>query len=315
MKEHQIFTRAFWEVLLQYQILEGKSYATTLLDMVKSGIQPNEKTVLLMLDACKSRGDFTTALDIYKLQTVTERRIRACNQAKSKKDKINSLPLSSISEDRTADIIGMALPPPSRATIHYLLELLRDNKDVQNSIVILQEMYERSSHSYVNRQKASVRFPGSDMIRMNLPDLSTYGIVLETCILAGKVDESLMVFKMLEENNFEPDRRIYAALIRLFSITDDMANALGVFEEMRMKYVPDVATLHSLLSICKENPSNLRSICAVLNDMEESGYDLSVYSKDLLLQAFPDAVALGKSLIALFEAFMAYLLVFDLLQL
>jgi hypothetical protein len=82
----------------------------------------------------------------------------------------------------------------------------------------------------------------------------------------------------------------------------DVSSALGVFQEMRKlgNYVPDAITLDSLLEICFRNPSDLRYICPVLEDMaEDPAIDLEIYSKDILMQGFSDGFKLGSALMSM----------------
>jgi pentatricopeptide repeat protein len=37
-----------------------------------------------------------------------------------------------------------------------------------------------------------------------------------------------------------PDRRIYKSLIAIFGIKNEVASALGVFDEMRRRFTPDI---------------------------------------------------------------------------
>jgi pentatricopeptide repeat protein len=145
----------------------------------------------------------------------------------------------------------------------------------------------------------------------------------------------------------QPDRRVYAALIRGFGIAGDASSALRTFQDMRTRFTPDVACLQSFLDACKRNSTDLRKarcatprpsplalcplpvpsyfchcisqivgnsslifnkqcliisdvlvpICSLmLDELLDEGFDLEVYSNDLLMQAFPDAPTLGRAL-------------------
>ena len=65
---------------------------------------------------------------------------------------------------------------------------------------------------------------------------------------------------------------------------------------MRRNFTPDVETLKSILEVCRVDPLDLRLICAVLERMADDGCDLEVYSRDILMQGYPDAISLGAAL-------------------
>ena len=52
-----------------------------------------------------------------------------------------------------------------------------------------------------------------------------------------------------------------------------------------------------LFKVCKVDPLDLRTLCGVLEQMANEGCDLEVYSKDILMQGFPDAIILGRALV------------------
>ncbi len=137
----------------------------------------------------------------------------------------------------------------------------------------------------------------------SVPDNTMFALVIEACNEANKPKQALEVFSSFEKYGLVPDRRIYSSLIKSFGIYGDVASALGVFEEMRGKFVPDVNTFQSVLDVCKmtsesdQLPYNLRLMCSTIGGMEEDGLDLDVYCKDIVMQGFPDAITLGDSLL------------------
>ena len=134
-------------------------------------------------------------------------------------------------------------------------------------------------------------------------DQTIFALAIETCVDASRLEMALeLVRKMEIQLDLSPDRRIYSSLIKAFGKHGDVSSALGVFQEMRTlgNYVPDVMTLDSLLEICFRNPSDLRHICPVLEDMaEDSAIDLEIYSKDILMQGFSDGFKLGTALMSM----------------
>ena len=53
-----------------------------------------------------------------------------------------------------------------------------------------------------------------------------------------------------------------------------------------------IGNLHSILSVCKSPKHNLRQAALLLIDLEDSGYDLEIYSNDIIMQSFTDSVEL-----------------------
>jgi pentatricopeptide repeat protein len=147
----------------------------------------------------------------------------------------------------------------------------------------------------------SLTISGQYLLYSNsVPDNTMFALVVEACNEANQPKLALEVFSSMEKFGLQPDRRIYSSLIRSFGIHGDVASALGVFEEMKSKFIPDVKTFQSILDVCKtssENdllPYNLRLMCSTIDSMEEDGLDLDVYCKDIVMQGFPDAVSLGQ---------------------
>lgn len=134
-------------------------------------------------------------------------------------------------------------------------------------------------------------------------DQTIFALAIESCVEASRLEMALeLVRKMEIQLDLSPDRRIYSSLIRAFGMHGDVSSALGVFQEMRKlgNYVPDAITLDSLLEICFRNPSDLRYICPVLEDMaEDPAIDLEIYSKDILMQGFSDGFKLGSALMSM----------------
>lgn len=149
------------------------------------------------------------------------------------------------------------------------------------------------------------------------PDPSVFALVIETCLQqpipespTGLTKEQMMekdseqklslvlqLMQLMEEWGLKPDRRVYGSLIRAFGENNDVLGALGVFQEMRGFFVPDVASLQYLLDVCLRNPTELRQICGVLEDMaEDKNVELDVYCRDILMQGFGDALSLGVAL-------------------
>lgn len=134
------------------------------------------------------------------------------------------------------------------------------------------------------------------------PDCQIYALVIESCVDSARLDLALDLVAQLENWGLKPDRRIYSALIRGFGSHGDVLSALGVFQEMRQHYFPDVMSLQSILDVCMSDPADLRQMALLLEDMTESEFiDLDVYSKDILMQGFDDAATLSAALVNMEE--------------
>ena len=108
----------------------------------------------------------------------------------------------------------------------------------------------------------------------------------------------------MEIAGIAPNRRVYASLVKVFGLLqNDVSSAVGVFKEMASTYVPDVENLQSILEVCRRDSMDLRTICVLLEEMSQQSdcdtrprINLDVFSKDLLMQMFPDALTLGRVL-------------------
>ena len=127
-------------------------------------------------------------------------------------------------------------------------------------------------------------------------DENIYSLVMEACIIANKPECGLKIFLDMEKHGLRANRRIYSLLIRIFGQLEDVNSALGVFDEMKNSLQPDVETLQRVLEVCMRDPMDLRQAAAILESMAEDGVDLNLYSKDILMEAFPDGVSLSKAL-------------------
>ena len=83
---------------------------------------------------------------------------------------------------------------------------------------------------------------GNTLINQQLaPNIDTYSIVIETCVISKQYDLALDILAMMErETNYTPNRRIYSNLIQAFGQNSDLSSALGVFHELKTKMVPDI---------------------------------------------------------------------------
>ena len=90
---------------------------------------------------------------------------------------------------------------------------------------------------------------GNSLINQQLsPNIDTYSIVKETCVISKQYDLALDVLAMMErETNYTPNRRIYSNLIQAFGQNSDLPSALGVFHELKTKMVPDIGNVYNIL--------------------------------------------------------------------
>jgi pentatricopeptide repeat protein len=206
--------------------------------------------------------------------------------------------------------LGMFLPPPTRRTVHCLLEILRDAAAAEEAMAVLTDMCDRARETEAAADKRPAFSALPEALPLTLtqsgryllgaqyaPSKSTFALVIEACVKAKNADLALKAFSQMERWGLYPDRRVYAALISAFGVRRDVASALGVFDEMRRSFTPDVATLQSILDVCMLDPLDLRQLCVVLEGLaDDEMSNLEVYSKDILMVGFPDAVELGRAL-------------------
>ena len=211
-------------------------------------------------------------------------------------------------------LVSICLPPLSIGSINALLELLSMHGHYSKARSVLRDICTRAkppprpSNSSFN--ESLLKSP------QLLPDRASFALVIEACLRDSEqsADSSsppppnplpvvLNLVRIMETDfGLRPDRRIYAALIRAFGQRGDASSALGVFQEMRQYYFPDVGTLQSILDVCLRDPTgaDLLRMCPVLEDMaEQRDLQLEVYSKDVLMEGFPDGRSLGAALLAM----------------
>jgi hypothetical protein len=323
---------------------DNKAIEAALLQMVQSGNQPDDDTIVMLLDAYKRTGSIQKCVQLYRLQATSEIQRRWYRQSLDAASNVTvvdfnynnrkiSMYVPGQKDDTVGDTVSYALylPPPSVTTVCHLLEILRDVGDYKTANEVVSDMLERSILSKKNvpiitqsgkkgvsvvSLALGVSSTADDLLsKLYRPDRSAFVLAIEACLsavdttaggeieLANRAQVALELFSKMEAAGISPDRRCYAALIKVFGLLqNDVASALGVFEEMRRKYLPDVENLQSLLQVCSRNPMDLRTMCEVLDEMateEQSPVHLEAFSNDILMQLFPDALALGRVLEAM----------------
>jgi hypothetical protein len=324
---------------------DNEAIGAALHQMVQSGSQPDDDTIVMLLDAHKRTGSIQKCVQLYRLQATSEIQRRWYRQSLDAASNVTvvdfnynnrkiDMHVPRQKDDAADDIVSnyaLYLPPPSVTTVCHLLEILRDVGDYKTANEVVSDMLERSILSKKNvpvitqsgkkgvsvvSLALGVSSAADDLLsKLYRPDRSAFVLAIEACLsgvdttaggeedLASRARVALELFSKMEAAGISPDRRCYAALIKVFGLLqNDVASALGVFEEMRRKYVPDVENLQSLLQVCSRNPMDLRTMCEVLDEMateEQSPVHLEAFSNDILMQLFPDALALGRVLEAM----------------
>lgn len=360
LAEDTMFKEA-WDRCLEHQVAYDYSdydaLESYLLEMVDSGTQPDDDTIITLYNAYNRAQNLQSAVRLYQHQATSEIQRRWFRQSLRSSSNVTVVdfsyqgrkvtPLDGGVDNDDADSdskqgqeslsasqgnVYAFLPPPSLTSTCHLLELLRDAGDYATAGAIVTDMMERnvltkknvpvttqSGKTGVSVTSLSIGFTdsGHDLLRKQYaPDRLAFVLAMEACLnldaikdydedsrereLAKRAEMAIDMFNQMEQSGIVPDRRTYAALIKVFGLLqNDVASALGVFDELRSKFVPDVENLQSVLEVCKRNPLDLRTMCMVLEEIlgeEDSHVDLDVFSKDILMQMFPDALTLGRVL-------------------
>ena len=335
-KDEGELRKADWDRWMELNIINGDqiSFLLVLKDMVASGDQPDDRTIMLLMEAYRRTGNKEGAVKLHQLQVESEksrRRYRkvaletgakgdnlqstagAVGQRASPyvvDDAINNEGKFIKSNTTLGAELGMYLPPPTRRTVHCLLEILRDASAAEDAMLVLTDMCDRAreTEAAVDTKPAFSALPEALPLTLTqsgryllgaqyAPSKSTFALVIEACVKANNADLALKAFSQMERWGLYPDRRVYAALISTFGVRKDVSSALGVFDEMRKRFTPDVATLQSILDVCMLDPLDLRQLCVVLEGLaDDESSNLEVYSKDILMSGFSDAVELGRAL-------------------
>jgi len=312
-----------WDRLLELCVLSRKRYDSVLLEMVSAGVQPDEHSIMIILSALRTVGDLNGALTLYTRQCCAIERVAKLSQSPECLLRWDELMVDGEFRGTEADL-DLQLPPPTRRTVHCILEMLRDAGRGETAVKLLGDMISRSelfSHSVSAEERMSgdesdserssavtmesLRpvLSGADMLGAQVaPDLTTFALVIEACVNAGEAALALKAFAEMEKLGVSADRRIYSAIVNVFGLRGDVPSALGVFQEMRRSgIVADVSCLQSVLDVClkRRDPFEFVQVSTMLTTMAAEGADLEVYSRDLLMQCFPDARSLGAALTAM----------------
>lgn len=256
-----------WDKFLEYCICAtgNSSWVDVVHAMSKSGSQPDEHTVVQMMNSFRSVGRPEEALRLYLVQV-------GVNTAAPEVTRVAKL-----------------LPPAGRMSTLALLEYLRSIKNAKASLIVIESMFKaRSSSSGASSPCAAYR------AHLSKPDVKIFAVAMETCVATKDDQAAFRIFQMLEGLGIAPDRAIYASLIRAFGLRGDTYSGIGVFNELLASFTHvDTASLLALLDVSKTNPTDLRLTIPILEKLLADGADLDLFSKDILMQSFPDARQLG----------------------
>jgi len=261
------------------------------LDFMAKGAntQPTIETVLLLLAAHGKNGDWRGALALYAFQRRGDRAARDWATKVLYPPKVLDKGKALVPPPPPAAL----LPPVCRRTLRGLLSVLRDAGRYVEADIVLQE------------QPASLKV-----------DETAFALTLEACVgtstssrfdedipeeATRRADKALSLFSTMERLNLQPDRRIYAALIRAFGLRGDVPSALGVFDEAVSKFAPDCSIVQSIVEVClgprAVDPTFARTLIFSLERLSaREEVDLNIFSDDILFGSFPDSRSLGSAL-------------------
>ena len=210
----KLLSKSSFNSLIQMKILNNESYGDIMETMIISGKQPDDNTITNAMRAFADAGSISGAIHLYKLQTKAEERRRVYRYQRA---------VSPISNSDNENIFSSSLPPPSRNTVHVLLEILRDNKMYEKSIEVLDDMCKRATYAKLFRDSSAdeLKMADIDIKPMSIaltpsaefvlsmqyePDETTFSLVIEACIAAEKGDLAMEVYSLLETWGLKPNR-------------------------------------------------------------------------------------------------------------
>jgi len=277
-------TKAALDRWLELKVLVREPYTDVLAIMSRSETaQPTAETVLIVLAAFRKAKDWEGALQFYHLQQLADKQRRLfCAQAAAESvrgcEEAGGAAVARATMPAPLRSSVLSLPPTTTPTLHALLELLRDHGRFREAAKVL-------------------------LGQAQALDTTAFAIALEACSAGGeeqvaRAEMALALFAELERRQLAPDRRVFAALIRAFSLRGDVPSALGVFEEMLASFPPDTRAVQNIIDACMRDAQFLRTLVFTLERLaEQDGVDLAVFSGDCLLQGFSDSRSLGRALV------------------
>jgi pentatricopeptide repeat protein len=329
-----ISSKHIWDYKIQLNIYNNQSFYPTLANMIKNNFQPDEDTFLSIISVCDKLNRIDSIMKVYELLSDSEklrrkliktvlsssRPLEVISDLQSESSSFREID-ANLDDETLYSVLVRYAPIPTKRITHNILKSLRDKTEYEKAVDILKYMISRSFVIHENqdtpaslRQKSfdiedtfavtpvTLTVSGKQLLSQQLnPDIEDYALVIEACVYANQSDMALDILSMMERGGITPDRRIYSAMIQAFGLRQDIPSALGVFEELKTKFIPDASSLHSLLMVCSKNSVNLRQVVGVLEKLSDEGYDLDVYSNDIIMQSFPDSLSLGKTLEKMIE--------------
>ena len=85
-----------------------------------------------------------------------------------------------------------------------------------------------------------------------VPNSVTYGCLVDACVKGNMVDRALEVFDMMKRDKVPANTIIYTTIIKGFSKTKRLTEALDLFSSMRSRenIKPNNVTYNSILDCC-----------------------------------------------------------------
>ena len=289
IKDSNNFNKSLWDRFLVMLAMNSFSMEnilnTHLSNMIKiCRIPVDETTVISLLNVFYKMNDFVSIELLYN----------ALEEGQAIRNEYdNNINININTKEIDIDNIKCFLPSTSLEIKLILLEMMR-NKGMDNkAFEMLKQISADHDNNNVN-ENISHYSHGNDISLDIFEEM--VAMTMEACIVNKNPELVLEVLAFSEDYGLaKPTKRMYLALLQTFGLLNDIAGALGVFEEMCNTIEIESDCLHSLLDICIPR-QDLRGVALLLQDLEQKGIDLNGYTGNILMHVYPDALSLGDAL-------------------
>ncbi|KAL2325014.1 hypothetical protein Fmac_024072 [Flemingia macrophylla] len=240
--------------------------ALSWLDMMLGyGVEPDEVTMVIVVQLYKKAGEFKKAEDFFRKWS-----------------------------------LGKPLSKPLRSVDNVVAaQELDDERELCANASFGSHTYNTLIDTYGKAgqlKEASETF--AEMLKRGVaPTIVTFNTMIHICGNHGRLEEVSLLVKKMEELRCSPNTRTYNILISVYAKHDDIDMATKYFEKMKEAYLePDLVSYRTLLYAYSIRRM-VREAEDLVREMDERAFEIDQYTQSALTRMYIEAGMLERSLL------------------